>query len=115
MGHTRIFLFSFKICKANPEDIGISGSTSSMTDNVLGATFGLASDYFGNFKESSQDLLITSRPNINDGVSTYQKIPNYYKFNLKGFQPTVQSRGGTVSLGNANNFGILSGLAIEMS
>ena len=24
---------------------------------------------------------------------------------------TIQSRGGTVSLGNANNFGILSGLA----
>ena len=37
--------------------------------------------------------------------------PNYHKFNLKGFQPAVQSRGGTVSLGNANNFGILSGLA----
>jgi hypothetical protein len=44
-----------------------------MTDNVLGAT----------------------RSNINnDGVTTYQKIPNYHKFNLKGFQPTVQSRGG---------------------
>jgi oxalate decarboxylase len=95
----------------SPEDIGISGSTSSMTDNVLGATFGLQSEYFGNFKKTSQDVLITSRSNINDNVTTYQKIPNYHKFDLKGFQPTVQSRGGTVSLGNANNFGILSGLA----
>ena len=45
-----------------PEDIGISGSTGSMTDNVLGATFGLEFDYFGKFKKSSQDLLITSNP-----------------------------------------------------
>jgi len=30
-----------------PEDIGISGSTGSMTDSVLGATFGLSSEYFG--------------------------------------------------------------------
>ncbi|HYA85209.1 MAG TPA: cupin domain-containing protein [Candidatus Bathyarchaeia archaeon] len=103
--------FAIAFNHESPEDIGISGSTSSMTDKVLGATFGLRSEYFGNFKKSSQDVLITYRSNINDGVSTYQKIPNYHKFNLKGFQPTVQSRGGTVSLGNANNFVILSGLA----
>jgi oxalate decarboxylase len=82
-----------------------------MTDNVLGATFGLESDYFGKFKKSSQDLLITSRSNPNNVTSIYQKIPNDHKFNLKAFPPTVQSSGGTVSLGNANNFGILSGLA----
>ena len=44
-------------------------------------------------------------------TTTYQKRPNYHKFNLKAFPPTVQSSGGTVSLGNANNFGILEGLA----
>ena len=103
--------FAIAFNHESPEDIGISGSSSSMTDNVLGATFGLGSEYFGNFKKTSEDVLITSRSNINDSVSTYRKIPNYHKFNLKGFQPTVQSRGGTVSLGNANNFGILSGLA----
>ena len=43
-----------------PEDIGISGSTGSLTDKLLGATFGIESDYFGKFKKSSQDLLITS-------------------------------------------------------
>lgn len=82
-----------------------------MTDNVLGVTFGLESDYFGKFKKSSQDLLITSKSNPYNTTTTYQKIPNYHKFNLKAFPPTVQSGGGTVSLGNANNFGILSGLA----
>ncbi|MGB0025326.1 MAG: cupin domain-containing protein [Nitrososphaeraceae archaeon] len=95
----------------SPEDIGISGSTGSMTDNVLGVTFGVESDYFGKFKKSSQDLLITSKSNPYNTTTTYQKIPNYHKFNLKAFPPTVQSGGGTVSLGNANNFGILSGLA----
>ncbi|HYT44638.1 MAG TPA: cupin domain-containing protein, partial [Methylomirabilota bacterium] len=80
-------------------------------DNVLGATFGLGSEYFGTFKKSRQDLLITSRSNPKNATTDYRKIPNYHKFNLKAFPAMVQSRGGTVSLGNANNFGILSGLA----
>jgi oxalate decarboxylase len=103
--------FAIAFNHESPEDIGISGSTSSMTDKVLGATFGLGSEYFGNFKKSHQDLLITSTSNIKDVITTYQKTVNYHKFNLKDFQPMVQSKGGTVSLGNANNFRILSGLA----
>jgi oxalate decarboxylase len=102
--------FAIAFNHERPEDIGISGSTGSMTDKILGATFGLESDYFGKFKKSSQDLLITSRSNPKNATTTYQKIPNYHKFNLKAFPPTVESRGGTVSLGNANNFGTLSGL-----
>ena len=94
-----------------PEDIGISGSTGSMPDNVLGATFGLEAEYFGNFKKSTNDVIITSRSNSRVATPTYQKVPNYHKFNLKAFPPMVRSRGGTVSLGNVNNFGILSGLA----
>jgi oxalate decarboxylase len=94
-----------------PEDIGISGSTSSMTDNVLGATFGLSSEYFASFKRSSHDVLITQKSNTVVATTTYQKIPNHHKFNLKAFPPMVQSRGGTVSLGNANNFAILKNLA----
>jgi oxalate decarboxylase len=82
-----------------------------MADYILGATFGVESDYFSNFKKSSQDLLITSRSNPKNATTTYQKIPNNHKFNLKDFPPMVQSRGGTVSLGNADNFGILEGLA----
>ncbi|HEY9387795.1 MAG TPA: cupin domain-containing protein [Nitrososphaeraceae archaeon] len=103
--------FAIAFNHERPEDIGISGSTGSMPDNVLGATFGLGSEYFGDFKKSSQDLLITSRSDSRVTTTTYQKIPNYHKLNLKAFPPMVQSRGGTVSLGNANNFGILSGLA----
>jgi oxalate decarboxylase len=94
-----------------PEDIGISGSTGSMTDSVLGATFGLSSEYFESFKRSSQELLITPKPNTVVATTTYHKIHNYHKFNLKAFPPMVQSKGGMVSLGNANNFGILEGLA----
>jgi oxalate decarboxylase len=103
--------FAIAFNHERPEDIGISGSAGSMTDNVLGATFGLGLEYFGNFKKSSQDILITSTSNTKDVTTTYQKIPNYHKFNLKAFPPMVRSRGGTISLGNANNFGILSGLA----
>jgi oxalate decarboxylase len=94
-----------------PEDIGISGSTGSMPDNILGATFNVGADYFVKFKKSNQDLLITSRTDSKVAETTYQKIPNYHKFNLKAFPPIVQSKGGTVSLGNANSFEILNGLA----
>ncbi len=34
-----------------PEDIGISGSTGSMTDGILGATFGLGFEIFWQFQE----------------------------------------------------------------
>ena len=82
------------------------------SDRVLGATFGVESEYFSNFKKSNHDLIMTSKSNsIKNNTATYQQIPNYHKFNLKGFPPTVQSKGGTVSLGNANNFEILNGLA----
>jgi oxalate decarboxylase len=82
-----------------------------MTDTVLAATFGRSSEYFRSFTRSAKDLLITSKSNTVAATTTYQKNPNYHKFNLKAFPPTVQSSGGTVSLGNANNFGALEGLA----
>lgn len=104
-------IFAIAFNHEMPEDIGISGSTGSMTDSVLGITFGLDSNYFGNFQKSKQDLIITSKNNSKVTTPTPQRIPNYHKFNLKGFPPTVQSKGGTVSLGNANNFAILNGLA----
>jgi oxalate decarboxylase len=97
-----------------PEDIGISGSTGAMTDTVLAATFGLSSGYFRSFNRASKDVLITSKSKntvVEPIPTTLKKIPNYHKFNLKAFPPTVQSSGGTVSLGNVNNFGILKGLA----
>lgn len=95
-----------------PEDIGLSGSTGSITDRILGATFGVESGYFGNFKRSNHDLIITSKSNSKKNkTAAYQQIPNYHKFNLKGSPPTVQTEGGTVSLGNANSFEILNGLA----
>ena len=76
-----------------PEDIGISGSTGSMADRVLGATFGLGSEYFGNFlKKSNHDLIITSKSNSKVTTPTYQKVPNYHKFNLKAFPPMVQKQ-----------------------
>lgn len=103
--------FAIAFNHERPEDIGMSGSTGSMTDNVLGHTFRLGSEYFSEFKKSPSDLLITSKSIPEKITSSYQKIPNYHKFNLKGFPPTVQSKGGTVSLGNANNFAILNGLA----
>ncbi len=71
----------------------------------------LDSKYFGNFKKSNRDLIITSKSDSKVTIDTYQKVLNYHKFNLKAFPPSVQSKGGTVSLGNANNFGILNGLA----
>jgi oxalate decarboxylase len=115
IGHSET-KFAIAFNHEKPEDIGISGSTGSIPDKVLGATFGLGAEYFSNFKKSGHDLLITFRSKTEDATATattttYHRIPNYHKFNLKDFPPMVQTKGGTVSLGNANNFGILSGLA----
>jgi len=113
--------FAIAFNHEKPEDIGISGSTGSIPDQVLGATFGLGAEYFSNFKKSSHDLLITLRSKAEQDADnttttttitkTYQTIPNYHKFNLKDFPPMVQTKGGSVSLGNADSFGILSRLA----
>ena len=116
IGHSET-KFAVAFNHEKPEDIGISGSSSSIPDNVLGATFGLGAEYFSSFKKSSHDLLITLRSKSEQDAAnttttqTYQAIPNYHKFNLKDFPPKVQTKGGRVSLGNANSFGILSGLA----
>src|SRR5581483_2422008 len=107
--------FAIAFNHEKPEDIGISGSTGSIPDQVLGATFGLGAEYFSNFKKSSHDLLITLRSKAEQDADnttttttitkTYQTIPNYHKFNLKDFPPMVQTKGGSVSLGNADSFG----------
>ncbi|WP_148685835.1 cupin domain-containing protein [Candidatus Nitrosocosmicus hydrocola] len=94
-----------------PEDIGLSGSTGSISNNILGVTFGVESEYFENFKKSNHDLIITSKSNLKNTTFTNQQIPNYHKFNLKAFPPEVQTKGGMISLGNADSFEILKGLA----
>lgn len=46
-----------------PEDIGLSGSTGSISNDVLGTTFGVTSELIGKFKKSNHDLIITSKSN----------------------------------------------------
>jgi oxalate decarboxylase len=38
--------FAIAFDEEMPEDIGISGSTRSVTDNGFGATFGIGAEYF---------------------------------------------------------------------
>jgi oxalate decarboxylase len=44
----------------NPGDIGISGSLSAYSNEVLGATFNLGSSYFNKLPRVSQDVLVVS-------------------------------------------------------
>ena len=44
----------------NPGDIGISGSRSAYSNEVLGATFNLDSSYFNKLPRVSQDVLVVS-------------------------------------------------------
>jgi oxalate decarboxylase len=44
----------------NPGDIGISGSLSAYSNEVLGATFNLDPSYFNNLPRVSQDVLVVS-------------------------------------------------------
>jgi oxalate decarboxylase len=101
----------------NPEDLGITGSVRSVPDRILDTTFNIRSKFFSQFKkkEYSQDILIGARTSFHTSSAAkadyYQKMRNYHKFNLEGIPPQIQTSGGTVALGNANNFPILSGLA----
>ncbi len=99
-----------------PEDLGITGSLGSMPNRILDKTFNQHSNFFSQFNYgSSKDILIGSRQDLQlstearDELS--RRIPNNHKFNLDGIPPQIQNGGGTVSLGNASNFSILSGLA----
>ena len=114
-----------------PQEIGISGSVGSMPDRVLNATFGIkppAPIFFNGFNNKSpKDIVIGSKPaNMLGSAATtttttttttpaadnsMTRIANPHKFNLEGIPPQVQTAGGTVALGNANTFPILSGLA----
>lgn len=102
--------FAIAFNHERPEDIGISGSLGSVPDHVLDTTFVNPEKLFSRFKRAPEDVLIASRssPAKLDGNG---KTPNYHKFNLKGIQPMIQSKGGNVSLGDANSFRILNGLA----
>lgn len=99
-----------------PEDLGITGSLGSIPNRILGETFNQSSNFFSQLnKGSAEDILIGSRQDLQSsseaGGELSRRIPNRHKFNLNGFPPQIQNAGGTVSLGNANNFPILSGLA----
>lgn len=100
-----------------PEDLGISGSVGSMPDRALDATFSIKSKFFSQFEKSPVDILIGTRsssdssPVARTDYQYHQRIPNSHKFNLEGIPPQIQTTGGTVALGNANSFPILSGLA----
>jgi oxalate decarboxylase len=107
----------------HPQEIGISGSVGSMPDRVLNATFGIkppTATFFNGFNNKSpKDIVIGSKPANTLGATaaipaadnSMTRITNPHKFNLEGIPPQVQTAGGTVALGNANTFPILSGLA----
>jgi oxalate decarboxylase len=99
-----------------PEDLGITGSLGSIPNRILDETFNQSTNFFSQLnKGSAEDILIGSRKDLQSsseaGGELSRRIPNRHKFNLNGFPPQIQNAGGTVSLGNANNFPILSGLA----
>ena len=107
-----------------PQEIGISGSIGSMPDRVLNATFGIRPPtptfFNGLNNKSPKDIVIGSKPaNLLEPAATTNaatlnnmtRISNPHKFNLEGIPPQIQTIGGTVALGNANNFPILDGLA----
>jgi oxalate decarboxylase len=86
-----------------------------MADRVLGYIFDVDSQYFGKFKKSHHDILITYKESVTTNTTiptTYKsRTPNRHKFNLKGIPPVVQTKGVTASFATANNFEILYGLA----
>jgi len=98
-----------------PEDLGITGSVGSMPNRILDETFNQGSNFFGQLnRESPEDILIGSTQDFwhpTEARDELRRTPNRHKFDLDGVPPQIQTAGGRVSLGNASNFPILSGLA----
>src|SRR5437764_3564833 len=55
--------FAIAFNHERPEDIGISGSTGSINNNILGTTFGVGSEFFNMLTKPSRDILIASSSN----------------------------------------------------
>lgn len=80
----------------------------------MDATFGIKSPstFFNGFsKNSSNDVVIGSKPAKMPEPTSIPKIPSSYKFNLGGIPSQIQTAGDTVALGNICTFTILKGLA----
>ncbi|MGB8643502.1 MAG: cupin domain-containing protein [Nitrososphaeraceae archaeon] len=113
---TEVAKFVLAFSHEKPEDLGISGSIGSMPSPILDLTFSQSSSFFSQFnRDSPNDILIGSKQDFQFKKLTrgevIRRIQNRHKFDLEGIPPQIQTSGGTVSLGNANVFPILRGLA----
>lgn len=52
--------FAISFGSDTPQDIGISGSLSTYSNNVLGATFNLDPTYFSKLPRLTEDVLVVS-------------------------------------------------------
>jgi oxalate decarboxylase len=97
-----------------PQDLGISGSVGWMTNRVMDATFGIKSSGFFDQLDyaNKQDVVIAPKPVFVSSNNYVVSVPNAHKFNLEELPPQIQTAGGSVAMGDANNFPILNGLAL---
>jgi len=95
-----------------PGDLGVSGSVGSLSARVLDRMFGISqAGFFDQMNYTSiQDVTMGSKP-VDFSSTSKVEVPNTHKFDLRGITPQIQTPGGSATLGLANDFPILAGLA----
>jgi len=94
-----------------PEDFGLSASVGSMTDNVLGNTWGIKAKLLSNLKRSPKKILIGKKKNFNT-VPDYSHFPSTYKLNLEESSPLLQNKGGSARVARKNTWSVLENLSM---
>jgi len=94
-----------------PEDFGLSASVGSMTNNVLGNTWGIKAKRLSKLKRSSKKILIGKKKNFNT-VPEYSHFPCAYKLNLEGSNPLLQNKGGSAKVARKSTWSLLQNLSM---
>jgi len=94
-----------------PEDFGLSASVGSMTNNVLGNTWGIKAKRLSNLKRSPKKILIGKKKNFNT-VPEYSHFPCAYKLNLEGSNPLLQNKGGSARVARKSTWSLLQNLSM---
>jgi len=94
-----------------PEDFGLSASVGSMTNNVLGNTWGIKAKRLSKLKRSPKKILIGKKKNFNT-VPEYSHFPCAYKLNLEGSNPLLQNKSGSAKVARKSTWSLLQNLSM---
>ncbi|MBA3815154.1 MAG: cupin domain-containing protein [Parachlamydiaceae bacterium] len=93
-----------------PEDLNLSSTLEMIPPSALGSTFSLDPEFFKKLQPSLKPVFISKFTQDVSLEPAWQN--NRFKMNLKGIQPQIKNKGGSVSLNNQSLMPTLEGLTM---